>query len=107
MIKYWCCANIPPRPLVDLYNRAIGRKKERTDRRRFFCFFCLFDVFGPDRFGPDWCGPDRFGSVRFGSVRTGSVLTGSVRSGSKVLCFFFQWGKHTAREREGEKKTVR
>jgi hypothetical protein len=39
MMEYWCCANIPPRPLVDLKRRtremrAGKRKKEFWTNRR-------------------------------------------------------------------------
>jgi hypothetical protein len=119
MIKYWFCANIPPRALVDLYNRAIRKKKDQSEER--FLFVCPLNRIGSVRFGPDccsavrigsvWFGSDRIGSDRFGSVRIGSVRIGSGRTGStrfgpvrfgpdrKFFGFFFMWKTHSTRER--------
>jgi len=71
MIWYWYCANIPPRPLDDIFFLFFF----------YFVFMCGSDRIGPDRFGPR-TGLVRTGSIRTGLVRTGSVRTGSVRIGS-------------------------
>jgi hypothetical protein len=66
-MKYWFCANIPPRPLVDLYNRA-KKKKKREDQSEEEIFLFFFVWTGSIRFGPDWCDAVGMGLVRFGRL---------------------------------------
>jgi hypothetical protein len=44
MMEYWCSANIPPRPLVDLRKRnekeKEKKKKEQSEER--ILFFCVY-----------------------------------------------------------------
>ena len=125
MMEYWCSANIPPRPLVDLRKR---NEKEKEKKKRpiggkifFFFFFCVLI-----RFSSDWVGSVRFGSgrtrpVRFGADQTGSVRTldrfgsdtgpvqfGPVRCGPdrKFFVVFFFFLREGRRDGDGEVERV-
>ena len=100
MMEYWCSANIPPRPLVDLRKRNEKEKEKKKDQseERIFFFFFFFLCTDSVQFGLG-----RFGSVRFGADQTGSVRTldrfGAVRIESSLWFFFFR--------KRGKAETVR